>query len=315
MYQKKSTLLSSNVDNKLLLPDFATRRNNASSAFASPLRYPGGKGRLGPWIASLIRANGLCGGCYVEPYAGGAGAAMYLLLHNHVNHIIINDADPAVYSFWQAVVNDHEALIEEIKTREPTMETRDFAKKVLSNINAHSIVETAFSAFFLNRTSWSGILNGGVIGGTAQGGKIKLDARYNRTDLIARIRVIAAERSRIRVYGLDAIKFLGSNGVELPNKTLIYLDPPYYNKGSQLYRRFYEHKDHADLARIATTLTRPTIISYDDTPEIREMYREMKSTSISLRYSTHAKRPITSEIMFYAGLTLPNPLLLPAPAP
>ena len=48
----------------------------SGGAFVSPLRYPGGKGRLGPWLAGLMRHNGISDGRYIEPYAGGAGAAI-----------------------------------------------------------------------------------------------------------------------------------------------------------------------------------------------------------------------------------------------
>lgn len=280
---------------------------NGGGTFVSPLRYPGGKGRLGPWIASLLKANRLEGGCYVEPYAGGAGVAMYLLLREHVRRIVINDADPVVYAFWRTIVQEPEALIHEIQTRAPTMETREFAKDVLENMGAHSTPEIAFATFFLNRTSRSGILKGGVIGGKAQNGKFKLDARYNRKDLIARIQAIAAERQHIHVYGLDAIDFLNEVDPKLPKKSLIYLDPPYYLKGSQLYRNFYEHEDHVEVATVAKGLKHPTIITYDDAPEIRKIYKGMNSTLLSLHYSTHTERPLTSEVMFYAGLTLPMP--------
>lgn len=281
--------------------------SSAGGAFVSPLRYPGGKGRLGPWIASLLKANDLDGGCYVEPYAGGAGVAMYLLLRKHVRRIVINDADPAVYAFWNTIVQEPDALINEIQTRAPTMKTREFAKDVLANMGEHSEPEIAFATFFLNRTSRSGILKGGVIGGKEQSGKYKLDARYNRPDLISRIQAIAAHRKHIQVHGLDAIAFLAKVGKRLPKKTLIYLDPPYYVKGSQLYRNCYEHEDHIDVATVARGLTHPTLITYDDAPEIRKIYKGMKSTLLSLHYSTHTERPLTSEVMFYAGLTLPMP--------
>lgn len=283
-----------------------TKQGKAESFF-SPLRYPGGKGRMGPWLAELILANGLRGGCYVEPYAGGAGAALYLLLNEHVKRIVINDADPAIFAFWHAVVNEPEALIDQVRRHDPTMETRTFAQSILATPSNHSPVEVAFATFFLNRTNRSGILNGGVIGGKNQAGAYKLDARYNRDDLIARIQSIAKRGSDIKVYGLDAIELLTRIGARLPKKTLIYLDPPYYVKGSQLYRNCYGHEDHVAVAKMAKTLERPLIITYDDTPEIRKIYRGVKSTLFSLTYSTHLSRPLASEVMFYGNLTLPMP--------
>lgn len=277
-------------------------------AFASPLRYPGGKGRMGPWLASLLSANGLKGGCYVEPYAGGAGAALFLLLQGYARRIVINDADPAIYAFWDAVVNDTDALIKIILKRSATMKTRSAARSVLERTEEHSRLDVAFAAFFLNRTSRSGILNGGVIGGKSQDGPYKLNARYNVSNLVARIRAVGAMRDKIQVYGLDALEFFEEVGGKLPQKkTLIYLDPPYYLKGSQLYRNCYRHEDHVAVGKMAKSLSRPVVITYDDTPEIRKIYKGMSWTLFSLRYSTHINRPLASEILFYNNLSLPMP--------
>lgn len=281
-----------------------------SENFFSPLRYPGGKGRMGPWLAELIRANGLRGGCYVEPYAGGAGAALYLLLNDHVKRIVINDADPAIFAFWNAVVHEPETLIDQVRRHDPTMETWTFAQSVLATPSQYSAAEVAFATFFLNRTNRSGILNGGVIGGKKQAGIYKLDARYNRKDLIARIQSVAKCAGRIKVYGLDAIKLLARIGAKLPKKSLIYLDPPYYLKGSQLYRNCYNHEDHVAVGEMAKTLGRPVIITYDDTPQIRKIYRGMKSTLFSLTYSTHVSRPLATEVLFYSNLNLPMPPIM-----
>lgn len=283
----------------------ASVTTSMGGTFASPLRYPGGKGRLAPWLAELVVANKLKGGCYVEPYAGGAGAALYLLLQGFVKRIIINDADPAVYAFWHAVVHQSEELIDHIQSRPATMDTRDHARMVLSTPSDYSASELAFATFFLNRTSRSGILNGGVIGGKAQAGRYKLDARYNQEDLVGRIRAIAARKDSIKVLGMDALDLLTKVCPKLPKKSLIYLDPPYYVKGSQLYRNCYEHADHASVAKAAKKLSHPLLITYDDTPEIRKIYRGVKSSLFSLQYSTHMARPTASEVLFYANLVLP----------
>lgn len=273
--------------------------------FASPLRYPGGKGRLGPWLATVIEANNLKSGWYVEPYAGGAGAALYLLLQQHVKHIVINDVDPLIYAFWRSVV-DHSAAFEVMIQKTPvTMQSRERFQDTVANAERHSYFELGFAAFFLNRTSRSGILAGGVIGGKAQAGTYRLDARYNRADLIARVHAIGALRDRITVLGMDALDLLLDCSPGFPGKSLVYLDPPYYAKGSQLYRNHYQHADHEAIARCARYANYPLLITYDDCKEIRDLYGGMSASTFSLQYSTHLARPKASEIMFYANLTLP----------
>lgn len=176
-----------------------SKSNRFSGYFASPLRYPGGKGRLGPWLASVISGSGLNGGWYVEPYAGGAGAALYLLRENHVDSIVINDADPVIYAFWRSVVEDTSDFVDMIRTTPVTLEERARLQEIVIKPDQHSQLELGFAAFFLNRTSRSGILAGGVIGGKEQTGEYKLDARYKKDDLVARVLAIGALRSRITV--------------------------------------------------------------------------------------------------------------------
>lgn len=275
--------------------------------FASPLRYPGGKGRLGPWLGTVIDANRLSGGWYVEPYAGGAGAALYLLRKNYVAHIVINDADPLVHAFWQSVVHDSPSFEVLVRSTPVTMDSRERFREMVAEPTHYSTLELGFAAFFLNRTSRSGILAGGAIGGKAQKGNYKLDARYSCEDLISRVRAIGSLKDRITVLGMDALDLLRDCSPGFPRKSIVYLDPPYYVKGSQLYRNYYEHADHEAIARCVRNANYPLVITYDDCPVIRSLYQGMKSTKFSLRYSTHLARPSASELMFYANLNLPSP--------
>lgn len=273
-------------------------------SFATPLRYPGGKGRLGPWLAELLRHNSLSGGCYVEPYAGGAGAAIYLLTMGYVDHIVINDADPVVYAFWAAALNHTDDFIRMIERTPVTMSTWEAQKEIHANPTKHDLLEVGFATFFLNRTNRSGILSAGVIGGRAQKGKYKLDARFNKQDLAQRIRLLGQMRRHIGVHGLDAIDFLNTIEEYLPERSLIYFDPPYYEKGSSLYRNFYKPEDHASIALRISELNRPLLVTYDNCPPILDLYRDFDYTEFSMVYSTAMDRPLGSEVMFYRDLEI-----------
>lgn len=291
----------------------------------SPLRYPGGKRRLAPLLASVLEANGLTGGWYVEPYAGGAGAALYLLLRGHVRHIVINDADPMIHAFWQSVVHDcfrsSDPLADPDRTAAwvvlswPTAPGDPGHARIASahfrgiaaTPDGHSTLELGFAAFFLNRTSRSGILTGGVIGGNSQTGTYRVDSRYrNLDDLVARVQAIGKVREHITVLGIDALDLLRDHVPGLPANTLFYLDPPYYEKGSQLYRNHYQPAGHKAIADFARHTDRHLLISYDDVPEIRDMYRGVSSSRFALRYSTHLARPLTNEVLFHTNVRLPE---------
>jgi DNA adenine methylase len=278
----------------------------AGGQFTTPLRYPGGKGRLGPWIAEIMRYNRISGGWYIEPYAGGAGAALFLLTQGYVDHIVINDADPIVHAFWKAATERNAELLAMIQKTPVTMDTWHRQREIVAAPGKHNVVEVAFATFFLNRTNRSGILTAGVIGGKAQTGNYKLDARYNVADLMNRIKTIGAYRCRMTVLGIDALDLLTDVAPGFPQECLVYLDPPYYVKGSLLYRNHYVHDDHAAIAERVADASYPLIVTYDDCPEVRQLYSTFDATNFELHYSTHSARPLTSEVLFYKNIDLPS---------
>lgn len=265
----------------------------------TPLRYPGGKGKLASYVKSIFELNNLNDGHYVEPYAGGAGVALELLMLEFASHIHINDIDPAIHAFWHSVLNDSKALIEKILETPVNMENWYICKDIYNNPTHHSILDLGFSTFFLNRTNRSGILKAGVIGGKSQSGLWTLDARYNKEELINRIRRIADYRNRITLYKADAAILIADLSKDLPKKTLFYLDPPYYVKGKGLYRNFYSHEDHVKIEEALRKIKRQKwIVSYDDTPQIHEIYTGYSTKIYSLNYTAQEK--VTgSEVMIY----------------
>lgn len=281
-----------------------------SKIFSTPLRYPGGKGKFCHFIKQVFEANGLLDGHYVEPYAGGAGVALELLFHEYASNIHINDFDPAVYAFWVAAVNHTDELCRLISDTQVNMENWHKYRSIMDSSDHHSLLELAMATFFLNRTNRSGILKAGVIGGKAQSGKWKLDVRFNKEDLIRRIDLIGRYKNRIKVYNLDAAQFLDVLVPVLPAKSLIYLDPPYYVKGSGLYRNFYNHEDHVQIAEALGQVDRPWIVSYDNVPEIKEIYSQYRQDEYFLSYTAQQKKK-GSEVMIYGpGITAPLDVLV-----
>jgi DNA adenine methylase len=276
--------------------------------FPTPLRYPGGKGRLTQFVADLMESNGLTGGHYVEPYAGGAGVAIALLQLEYASHVHINDLNRSVHAFWSAVLDDTDALCSRISSTRVTIAEWKRQRQVQVDQSADSL-DLAFSTFFLNRTNRSGIILGGVIGGKSQEGDWTLDARYNKKDLIARIQSFADLRHRVSLYNLDATDLITTKLKGAPRETLVYLDPPYYVKGKGLYEDHYAHEDHAAVATAVRDLGRPWIVSYDNVPQIKLLYGGFRSRTFGLRYSAQTRYE-GSEIMFFSDqLKIPRQLV------
>jgi len=273
----------------------------------TPLRYPGGKGKVAAFVKAIIAANGLNDGHYAEPYAGGAGIALELLFHEYVSNIHINDISRPVHAFWHSVLNNTEDLVRRIRNTPLTISEWDRQKKILSNSEKSDDLDLGFAAFFLNRTNRSGILNGGIIGGREQTGPWKIDARYNAEELIFRIESIAKMRGRITLTKMDAVEFVNKSAQSLPDRTLIYLDPPYYAKGKDLYYDYYSEGDHKKISEtvISKIKRQKWIVSYDNVAPIRRLYRGFPQMTYQLGYSAREVR-MGSEVMFFSqGLAVP----------
>jgi DNA adenine methylase len=284
---------------------------------STPLRYPGGKGRLTPFLQLVFEQNALLDGHYVEGYCGGAGIAMRLLLREYASCVHLNDIDRAVYAFWHSVMNAPYQLCRMITDVHVTIEERAKQRAIYADPRNHNLLEIGFSTFFLNRTSRSGILHGGVIGGKSQDGKWKLDARFSKRELCRRIEMIALYRHRIRLYNLDAAEFIISILPSLPRKSLIYLDPPFYLKADDLYDNHYRHDDHVAISKLVqNSITIPWIVSYDYRPEIARLYTKSRKLIYGMSYSAGRNRHRGSEIMFFSnGINIPdvkNPVNLAA---
>lgn len=267
----------------------------------SPLRYPGGKAKIADFIKQVVKDNDLLDGVYVEPYAGGAAVALSLLMDEYVSRIIINDKDRSIYAFWHSVLYDTDHLCQLIEETPVNMDTWRIQRELQSPENKETVnlLMLGFSTFFMNRTNRSGIIKAGVIGGFNQTGNYKIDARYRKEELIARIRRIASYADRIELHHEDAVDFVKHIVQVLPQNTILYLDPPYYKKGRGLYMNYYEDADHEKIRDVITNVdTFRWVVSYDNSLFIKELYHSFRSQEFYLNYSANNNGKGTEVIFF-----------------
>ena len=279
--------------------------------FDSPLRYPGGKAALAPFLAKTIAMNGLAGCAYYEPFAGGAGAALRLLREGAVSCVHINDLDPRIAAFWQAAIGQSERFADAIMSVKLNVQEWKRQREVYLAKDPSKPFELGFATFYLNRCNRAGILFGAApIGGYEQAGKWKLGARFYRASLAERVRDLGRRAARIHISNMDAGRFLAE---KLPrgrgrSRVFAFLDPPYWGKGGRLYLNSYSPKDHNALARyMQRQRALNWVMSYDNAPEIRKMYTVSSISPLSVRYSLcragHAREVLIS----------PNHVRLPIP--
>jgi DNA adenine methylase len=270
--------------------------------FYSPLRYPGGKNRLAKFMALLCEKNEITrsSGHYVEPYAGGASVALFLLFNRYVSDITINDSDRSIYAFWYSIIHHTDEFISKIRYARINTNTWQKHRLIQKRKETVSLFELGFSTFFLNRTNISGIIDGGMIGGLKQKGKYKIDCRFNKQELIKRIQKIAEYKDRIHVYKLDALDLIKEIEKTASATTIFYFDPPYYLKGESLYFNAYKHDDHQQVSKkIACIKNAHWVISYDSAEEIKRFYKKYRSIEYPLLHTAHAAK-MGREILFFS---------------
>ena len=273
--------------------------------FVSPLRYPGGKLKVVDYLKRIFEVNDLCDGVYIEPYAGGASVALSLLFSEYAREIRINDIDLSIYAFWHSVLHDTDALCRMIADTPVTIDIWHRQHDIQKDKANADPLTLGFSTFFLNRANRSGILSAGVIGGQSQSGKFKIDARFNKADLISRIQNIAEYAERIKLTRLDAVELLKIQSAAA-EKSLCYLDPPYYVKGRDLYLNYYNDQDHQLIAQAVSKYRGKWLMSYDAAPFITNLYKAYRQCEYYLSYS--AGNPARGrEVMIYSDeLVVPD---------
>lgn len=272
----------------------------------SPLRYPGGKTQLTKFVEHTIELNQIRHPIYCEGFSGGAGVAMALLLDEKVDKIILNDFDIAIYSFWKAILDETENFINFIKDIDITIDTWYKEKQIYDNLKDSTEYDFYLGAatFFLNRTNRAGIITGGPIGGFKQDSRYSIDCRFNKDDLIKKIREISLERERIELYNLDAVDLINTILVEQSQNSLfVYFDPPYYKQGKNLYKNAFNDEKHVDLSNAICAMNNyHWIATYDNNPRIENIYHDMDIRHYSLQYSANRIRR-EQEIFFHSPIT------------
>lgn len=258
----------------------------------SPLRYPGGKRRLVPYMAAALKANGIQPDLLVEPFAGGASVGLELLAFGFVKRVALGDLDPYVAAFWETTFEDADWLCEQVESVPLDLETWERMKG--SNFRGRR--NRALACLYLNRTSFNGALHrrAGPIGGKRASSAYEIGCRFPRERIVQRIRACAALADRVELVVAEEAMNLVKRTRELARKrgweVFFYLDPPFWAKSQYLYRRAFTRNMHRRLAESLRWVDDPYLLSYDPAPEIVELYRHdhLLVQEIELLYSGRA---------------------------
>jgi DNA adenine methylase len=258
-------------------------------------------------VKVLLDYNDLSNGTtYVEPFAGGAGLAIKLLISGDVEHIIINDLDPAVYSFWKSILDCTDEFCDRVQNVDITLDEWHRQREIYSKQDTNDILNLGFATFFLNRTNVSGIIRGGLIGGVKQTGLYKMDSRFHKMNLIKKIHNIAKYKDKISVYNQDAIDFLRDLGKKNFEKTFINFDPPYIQKGKCLYSDFFDETGHEILAHAVSKCHDKWIVTYDACSLAKHLYSQYRYGYLDITYSIQKPKMGREYIFFSDNMLIPD---------
>lgn len=281
----------------------------------SPLRYPGGKIKMAPFLRQLLKDNPKIKN-YIEPFAGGAGIAINLLLNNLIDHITLNDYDIAIFCFWKSLVENNKEFMELFENTPITISEwhnqrfifQNLEKRNIKNLSTSEIIKLGFSTFYMNRTNFSGILRGATpVGGLKQTGKWKLDCEFNKERLRPLLIKIGQKAENITISNLDMVNSLSSlnkgNSNYTDTESLMFIDPPYIKQGKRLYLPIKTMEDHKKIALQIKNLSCHWLLTYDAVNELMDYYNFANNKFIySLQYKVKTHRQATEFLVISNNL-------------
>ena len=253
----------------------------------SPMRYPGGKDRLKAFLVSRMLPLPASVTSYVEPFVGGGSTLIAMSLScPHIKKFIANDRDHGVGCLWRCIADNRlsRRLAGRIARVSPTPELHAQCEEMLDSTDP---LDAAFACLVRNRMSYDGILTSGVLGGCGQNGKYRAGCRYNAKELSRRITALHSHfNGRLLVRNQD-----WSDVVVQYDKPSVqmFLDPPYWEHGNELYRVQFTLLDHCRLAwRLHHTRCR-WLLTYDEHPAIRRLYGSATIERIGVKQEADAQ--------------------------
>lgn len=264
--------------------------NVASVPLRSPFRYPGGKTWLVPYIRQWLLSKPTMPRILLEPFAGGGIVSLTAVAESLIKHAIMVELDEQVAAVWHTVINDSgggEWLADKIIKFELSA---DSVREALDR-ETSSTREIAFKTILKNRVNRGGILAPGAgLVKNGENGK-GLFSRWYPATLRKRILEITRMRNRITFIQGDGLEILEQ--YQDKNDTVHFIDPPYTVSGKRAGSRLYTYPniDHERLFSISENLNGDSLITYDDTEEVKKLALKhgFSARTVAMKNTHHAK--------------------------
>ena len=222
----------------------------------SPFRYAGGKFYARKLIIEHIPAHDF----YIEPFAGGASI---FFAKSKAKNNWLNDIDKDLINCLTIIRDFPNKLIERLKDEKATKERHGYYK---NEFKPKSKLDRAVRWFYLNRTSYSGIMN-------MQNCYWGYGEKYSmRPENWPRNIIRTSKKlNGVRLTCLDFEDLIK----EVPKGSFLFIDPPYFNADQdKFYACSFKKEDHFRLAKILKKHSKKIkfLVTYDNSPEVRDLY-------------------------------------------
>ena len=256
-----------------------------NSIIKSPLRYPGGKSRAIDLISSISPQFDE----FREPFLGGGSIYVYFKQKYPLKRYWVNDLYYPLFKFWEMTQKDIDGLIEQVwKWKDEFKTGKELYRYLLDNLQTFDDIKRASAFFIFNRITFSGTTeSGGYSEGAFKG-------RFTDSS-IARLRNLGKILHNTRITNLDYEELVNSPG----ENVYIFLDPPYhsatksalYGKNGNLHKGF----DHRRFAEIMKNCKHKWLITYDDSPYIKDLFSFAYIKSWNLTYGMRNQTPVSNQ--------------------
>lgn len=265
------------------------------------LRYPGGKQKLVKFILQNTSQSIEQCTTYAEPFLGGGSVGLAALSkYSHFKRVILADLDHTLCCLWNAVVKNPAGLCSLIEAFSPSVDSYFQFKEdlTLTPQYVEEDLETGFKKLAVHQMSYSGLgmMAGGPIGGKSQTSKYDVGCRWSKPNLVKKIKYIHSVLAKAPLLGgrvlcqsYDEILCLYDGP-----QTFFYLDPPYFDKGQELYTNSFSATDHYDLYKHLEKLQGLFALSYDNVEFVRNLYStKFKTLFTDVNYTINSSRTKT----------------------
>jgi DNA adenine methylase len=245
----------------------------------SPMRFPGGKTKFLPVLREHLYPLIIKHNSFLDVFVGGGSVLLDIAQRFPEIKLFANDKDYWIYCFWKIVAGDDFNKLSELVSLLSVRPSLNLFYK-LREQDTNDELQCAYKAIFFNRTTFSGIRNGGPIGGKNQNSKYTVDCRFNFNKLKKQIlfcNKLLSGRTIIENKDFNDLSYLYENNIPA------YLDPPYYKVGKKLYPIYMDHSEHLQLNKIL--LSRQNwVLSYDEDVIIKSLYKDCDINIINGNY-------------------------------